>query len=42
MKDVSIIILTHNAPAYVRETIESLNEVTDPKDRARMENFGMG
>lgn len=27
---ISILIVTHNAPDYVRETIESLNEVTDP------------
>ncbi len=29
-KDVSIIILTYNAPKYVRETIETLNNVTRP------------
>lgn len=28
-KDISIIILTYNAPEYVKETIESLNNVTD-------------
>lgn len=28
-KDVSIIILTYNAPEYVRETIETLNNVTN-------------
>ena len=36
-KEVSILILTHNAPKYVRETIETLNEVTCPEDRRIME-----
>lgn len=29
-KDISIIILTYNAPEYVRETLETLNNVTSP------------
>lgn len=28
-KDISIIILTYNAPKYVKQTIESLNNLTD-------------
>lgn len=37
MKDISVLILTHNAPKYVRETLETLNEVTRREDRERME-----
>jgi glycosyltransferase involved in cell wall biosynthesis len=36
-KDTSVLILTHNAPDYVRETLETLNEVTRSEDRKRME-----
>lgn len=36
-KEISIIILTYNAPEYVRETIETLNEVTNKKDLERCE-----
>lgn len=32
MAKVSILILTHNAPDYVRETIKTINEVTDSVD----------
>ena len=28
-KEISILILTYNAPEYVKKTIESLNNVTD-------------
>lgn len=36
-KDVSIIILTYNAPEYVKETIETLNIVSDPAVLGRCE-----
>lgn len=29
---LSILILTHNAPTYVKETIETLNKITNPED----------
>lgn len=34
---ISIIILTYNAPEYVKETIVTLNEVTSKKDREKIE-----
>lgn len=34
---ISVLILTYNAPKYVRETIETLNEVTQKTDRDKME-----
>ncbi len=37
MITTSVIILTYNAPEYVRETIETINEVTNPVDREHME-----
>lgn len=37
MVDISIIILTYNAPKYVRETIETLNNVTDAQMLKRCE-----
>lgn len=36
-KDISIIILTYNAPDYVKETIETLNKVTNREDLERCE-----
>jgi len=35
--EISILILTHNAPDYVAETIETLNDVTRKSTRNRME-----
>lgn len=35
--EISIIILTYNAPKYVRETIETLNEITADEDKKRIE-----
>lgn len=37
MIDISILILTHNAPKYVRETLSTLNEVTNRKELQRCE-----
>lgn len=37
MITTSVIILTYNAPEYVRETVETINEVANPVDRKRME-----
>lgn len=37
MKDISILMLTHNAPDYVKETIETLNTVTRKEDLDRCE-----
>lgn len=37
MAIVSVLILTHNAPHYVEETINTLNEVTDPIDLNKIE-----
>jgi len=34
---ISVLILTHNAPRYVEETIVTLNEVTRPEERNIME-----
>lgn len=36
-KDISIIILTYNAPQYVRETIETLNKITNKETLDRCE-----
>lgn len=37
MKEISILMLTHNAPEYVKETIETLYNVTDKDDLAKCE-----
>ncbi|MDE6717330.1 MAG: glycosyltransferase [Muribaculaceae bacterium] len=37
MKDIGILILTYNAPQYVKETLETLHNVTDPEDLKRCE-----
>jgi len=37
MKEISILILTHNAPYYVEETINTLNEITDKNDLSKLE-----
>lgn len=37
MKEISVIILTHNATKYVKETLETLNEVTEPEYRDKIE-----
>jgi glycosyltransferase involved in cell wall biosynthesis len=36
-KIISVLILTHNAPDYVEETIVTLNEITQKEDRESME-----
>lgn len=37
MIDISILILTHNAPRYVEETLRTLHEVTNDNDLSRCE-----
>lgn len=37
MKEVAIIILTHNAPEFVKETLETLNNITDAEDLSKCE-----
>lgn len=37
MKEISVLILTHNAPKYVEETLATLNEVTPKETRDRLE-----
>lgn len=37
MIEISILILTHNAPKYVEETLRTLNEVTDRETLSRCE-----
>lgn len=37
MKDISILILTYNAPMYVKETLETLHRVTNPEDLDKCE-----
>lgn len=37
MKDISILILTYNAPKYVKETLETLHNVTKKEDLKRCE-----
>lgn len=37
MKEISVLILTHNAPKYVEETLVTLNEITPEKVREKLE-----
>ena len=37
MKDIGILILTYNAPSYVKETLDTLHNVTNPEDLKRCE-----